>query len=144
MRFVRINDALAAMNGLRPEQHIGLTPMELIPDVPQDAYPPYFEAALRGEGCEFELEGSTRTGARRVWLERVYPLRDRDGRLTGAGVFVLDITARKIVERERERAMVALQRSLLPGEIPHPPGATVATRSVAAPGATRSGATSTR
>jgi PAS domain S-box-containing protein len=130
LRFVRINEELAAMNGLPPADHIGRTPMSLFPDLPTDAYLPAFAAALDGRAAEFELAGSTHAepGEQRWWLERVYPLIDREGRITGVGVFVLDITDRHRAAQERERNLHDLQTALLPRRLPPVPGLTVATR----------------
>ncbi|WP_217915428.1 PAS domain-containing protein [Miltoncostaea marina] len=135
MRFVRVNRELAAMNGFTVEEHIGRTPMELLPQLPPQAYLPYFRDALRGRTTEFHVHGITGTGEPGVWLERVYPLRDRSGRVAGLGVFVVDITARTAAEGERERLVMALQQSLLPRGIPPVEGLDIATRYATASGA---------
>jgi PAS domain S-box-containing protein len=130
LRFVRVNDELAQMNGLPARDHIGRTPMTLLPDLPTDGYLPAFEAALEGTATEFEIAGATPAAPEdaRYWLERVYPLKDREDRILGIGVFVLDITERRRVAMQRERDLRELQAALLPRGIPHIPGLDVATR----------------
>lgn len=128
LRFVRINDVLAEQNGASAEEHVGRTPMDLLPDVPRGSYLPFFEAALRGETSQFEMEGATAGGEKRVWLERVYPLRDRRDRVVGVGAFVVDISERKAAEAERESSVRALQRSLLPSDLPPVEWLRIATR----------------
>lgn len=134
LRFVRINDGLAELNGLAAEEHVGRTPMEVLPDLPRESYLPFFEAALRGETSQFELEGTTAAGDARVWLERVYPLRDRRDRVMGVGAFVVDISERRAAEDERERSVRSLQRSLLPRVLPPVDGLEIATRYATATG----------
>lgn len=128
MRFVRVNDELAAINGLPVDAHIGRTPMELLPDMPPDRYLPAFRAALdEGVGTEFELTGALHPGTpARTWIERVYPLRDRSGGIVGVGVFVLDITDRKAAEDALRASVQTLQQSLLPRRIPPVPGLQIA------------------
>jgi PAS domain S-box-containing protein len=139
LRFVRINDALAATNGLPVEEHIGRTPMQLLPGLPPEGYLAHLQAALAGEVREFELEGKGTTGLPRLWLERAYPLRGPDGGICGVGVFVFDITARKLIEIDRQRAMAALQQSLLPGDMTRIPAMDTAARYAAGEAATEVG-----
>ena len=61
------------------------------------------EVVSTGEPREYE-DKVRLSGARRWFLSKWQPLRDRDGRLTGVQVIALDITARKQAD-ERERGL---------------------------------------
>lgn len=120
MRFVRINDELAAMNGIPPHAHIGRLPWDLLPGLAKETITAPLGAALRGEVVEEELVGWTPADPQRerAWLERFYPLRNGSGEIVGAGVFALEVTERRESERRREQEVRALQQSLLPTAIP--------------------------
>jgi diguanylate cyclase (GGDEF)-like protein/PAS domain S-box-containing protein len=111
--FVAVNDALAAMNGVPADQHVGRTPMEILPDV--DAVVPLLERVLRdGEVVAgVEVTGATpaEPGVPHVWLESLHPVRDRRGRPIGIGIVAVDITEDR---RSRDRTEeVARRLSLL-------------------------------
>ena len=109
LRYVRVNDALAEMNGLPSADHVGRTVDELLPDMD-----PAVVAALRkvlesGEPLlEAEVHGATPASReQRTWLTGYYPVRGGDGVILGLGAVVVEITARKRAEAERERALAA-------------------------------------
>jgi serine phosphatase RsbU (regulator of sigma subunit)/PAS domain-containing protein len=62
----------------------------------------------------------------RSWRIGYYPIRGDDGRMLGAAVLSRDDTEARTVEREREASVEMLRRLLLPGAMPHVPGADVA------------------
>jgi PAS domain S-box-containing protein len=102
MRFVAVNQRLAAMNGLPAAAHIGRTPREAVPMIAGQV-----ESLLRrvldtGEpiaGVEIEAETAAHPGRRRSYLAGYYPVRERDGgEVAGVSVAVLDITDRKRAE----------------------------------------------
>lgn len=101
LRFVRINQRLAEMNGFAVEQHLGRTVREVLPDLADTA-----EALLRpilatGEPLlDIEIRGITpaQPGVDRVWLESFFPLRDHD-RVMGINIVCEEITDRKRAEQ---------------------------------------------
>jgi len=115
LRFVRINERLAEMNGASVEAHIGRTVRELVPDLTEQG-----EAALRrvidtGEPLrDIEIVGETpaRPGVRRVWLEQFLPLRDDAGRVVGVSIVAEEVTEQRRARDERDRA----ERRLRDGE----------------------------
>ena len=110
LRFVRVNDALAEMNGLPADQHLGRTIGEVLPDIDQVVIAKLRQVIETGEPLAgYELHGETpaRPGVRRTWLEGFYPVRGAGGEILGVGVVTVDITERKAAEAERERALVA-------------------------------------
>jgi PAS domain S-box-containing protein len=114
LRYVRINEALAELNGLSCEQHIGRTIQEVLPDVAQVAVPAFLRVLETGEPLlEWQLTGETAAapGETRQWIENVYPLLGERGAVVGLGAIVVDVTARKQAE-EAQRA-VAERRAVI-------------------------------
>ena len=105
LRFVRLNERMAAMDGLSVEDHIGRTLREVVPEVAEFAEPLCHEVINSGEpALDLELRGVTRVRPEMVGLVNLYPLKSADGRVQAVSVVVQDIT-------ERKRADEALQRS---------------------------------
>jgi PAS domain S-box-containing protein len=101
LRIVRINDYLAAINGLPVEAHIGRRVAEVVPDV-WPRLEPLYRSALAGDpvvGVEVEGEVASAPGERRHYVVSCYPVRTADA-ILGIGVVVADITARKRAEAE--------------------------------------------
>ncbi|AUT04538.1 histidine kinase [Nostoc sp. CENA543] len=107
LRFLRINQRLAEINGFSVEEHIGRTIRELLPniaDTAEELLRPIFET---GEGLlNVEIRGETpaQPGVERVWLESFLPLKDGD-RVIGINTVCEDITERKAIETQRERLL---------------------------------------
>jgi PAS domain S-box-containing protein len=108
LRFVRINERLAKINGYSVEAHIGRSVRELLPDLADTA-----EALLRpiletGEPVfDVEIHGETpaQPGVQRIWRESFLPLREGD-RVIGINTVCEEIT-------ERRRTQLALQAAQL-------------------------------
>lgn len=99
MRFLRVNNALAAMNGLPAAKHLNRTIAEVLPRLAAEVEP-YYRKALAGEATtDVELSGQSQasSGLTRHWLVSYYPIR-RGSEVIGAGVVVLDFTDRKRAE----------------------------------------------
>lgn len=104
MRFIRINAALADMNGFSVEAHLGRSAWDLVPELRGEA-----EARLRrvletGEPLrDVEIHGSTpaQPGVVREWCEQFYPVKT-NGRVIGIGVVCEEVTEkRQALDRER-------------------------------------------
>jgi PAS domain S-box-containing protein len=102
MRYVRVNQSLAEMNGIEQEDHIGRRPAEILPGVPGELIATCFQRVLQtGEqidGVEVTGETPAQPGEERHWLVSWYPVR-HDGAIVGVGSFVTDITDRMRAER---------------------------------------------
>ncbi|HJS84786.1 MAG TPA: PAS domain S-box protein, partial [Acetobacteraceae bacterium] len=102
MRFVAVNERLAAMNGLPVAAHIGRTPREAIPVVAERVEFLLQRVLETGEpipAIEVETETAAHPGERRSYLASYYPMREwEDGEVAGVSVAVLDITDRKRAE----------------------------------------------
>ncbi|HYF58041.1 MAG TPA: PAS domain-containing sensor histidine kinase [Burkholderiaceae bacterium] len=116
LRFVRVNQRLAEINGVPVEAHVGRTVREIVPDLLAQA-----EALLRrvletGEPVrDVEVVGETpaHPGERRVWIEQWHPVRDDAGTIVGVSIVVEEVTALRQARaalRERERRLYALFR----------------------------------
>jgi PAS domain S-box-containing protein len=105
LRYLRINDALAAVNGPAADDHIGRTVAEMLPDLAPRLEPVLRRVFETGEpALNLEL---TRPTARdpedvRSFLASYFPVRAPSGEVTGVGGIVLDVT-------EVKRAQQALR-----------------------------------
>ncbi|MGH3072410.1 MAG: PAS domain-containing protein, partial [Gaiellaceae bacterium] len=98
LRFVRVNDALARLNRLTPEEHIGRTLVEVIPHLASHLEPLYRRVLETGEPIVHEEstdEAITGQGDARHWLSSYYPVRGADGETTGIGGVIMEITGQK-------------------------------------------------
>lgn len=111
LRFTRINDRMAEMNGISVEQHLGRSVRELLPSVADQAEQIRAQVLATGGEVRFELRGETpaQPGVERVWDERWYPLHDANGVAVGIGVVAEEITARKRTEAALALAQIALR-----------------------------------
>jgi len=102
LMFERINESLAAINGLPVGEHIGRTLREVIPEMAPVLEPLLIQVLETGEPViDIELKGETRAkpGDQHYWLVSFYPVRMQGGEMLGVGVLVSDITERKQAER---------------------------------------------
>lgn len=112
LRFTRINQQLADINGFSIEDHLGRTVRELLPDLADTAEPLLQEVLDTGEPkLNVELTGETpaQPGIRRVWSENFYPIKDLTGRTVGINIAAQEITDRKQAEQEREQLLAREQ-----------------------------------
>ena len=116
LRYVRVNHALAELNGLPPEEHVGKTMSEVIPDLAPVLDPVYRRVVESGEPLvRYEAStdlGAHRLGSERHWLSSYFPVKTPDGEVLGLGAVIMEITERKIAEetaaaRARQQADVA-------------------------------------
>jgi two-component system CheB/CheR fusion protein len=108
LRYVRANDALAAMDGRRPEDIVGKTMWEVVPALAPLLEPLYRLVLQTGEPVlDQEVSGETpaQPGRLRHWLCSYYPVRIAAGEVVGVGAVVAEITERKQLEEVlRQRA----------------------------------------
>lgn len=101
-RYVRVNDALAAINGLSAADHIGKTVEEVVPGLwPQIG--PIFAALLERSAAvvNAELSGETRAKPDEIrhWLCSYYPVRVREG-VIGIGIASIEVTEQRRIEAQ--------------------------------------------
>lgn len=107
LRFVRINDRLAEINGLPAADHIGKTVRDVLPSLADEVERIAGRIIATGEGvADIEISGITpaQPGVERFWLEQWMPLKDSSGAVVAINVVVEEIT-------DRKRAEVDLRRS---------------------------------
>jgi len=101
LRFVRVNQKMAEINGIPAEGHIGRTLREVVPHLAPFAAETAERIFRSGEPLlNLELRGETaaRPGVQRVWIESWLPLKDAAGQITGISVVAEEITERRRME----------------------------------------------
>jgi PAS domain S-box-containing protein len=108
LRFVRINHALAAINGVSGEQSLGRTLFEVIPDIAPSALPYYQRVFATGEpvsNVELTVPSPSRRGEPGHFLVNYSPVKDREGHTVMVATAVVDITdLKRFEERLRQTA----------------------------------------
>ncbi len=110
MRFVRVNAALARMDGVPQEEHLGRTIGEVLPGMAGELGARLRDViAERRTITDAEVEGRTRArpGEVRVWRASYFPVLADEGPAMGSGAIFVDITDHRRAERERRRLLVA-------------------------------------
>ncbi|MEL7494252.1 MAG: PAS domain-containing protein [Cyanobacteria bacterium J06554_11] len=115
LRFQRINQHLADINGKSIDAHLGRTVREVIPSL-ADKLEPLLQSILKTgtPRLNMEIEGETpsQPGVLRSWIESWYPLETADGLISGVNIVCQEITERKRLEEERDR-FFELSRDML-------------------------------
>ena len=109
-RLVWANRSYAARFGKEPKDLVGKRLHELIGDEAFQVFEPFFARAIAGESFQVELEVPYAAGPRFVQLIGA-PTRDAAGIPDGATAVLTDLTHRRTLERERERALAELQEA---------------------------------
>ncbi len=127
LRYVRLNDTLAAMDGVRPEDALGKTLHEVVPHLAPRLEPFYRRVLDTGEpvrNLELSDDVPGDPGRQQHWLINYYPVPTRYGKVLGVGVVITDITERKQAEVERERLVEQLraERAFLEAVLQQMPG----------------------
>jgi len=107
-RFVRVNEALAQINGRPAEEHLGRTLPEVVGEG-GEAFVPLIRRVLDEGESLLDLELSAispaRPGETSYYLASYTPVRAGDGVVIGAAAVVIDVTERRrSLEAEREAA----------------------------------------
>lgn len=108
LRYVHINPALAALNELSVEKHLGHTVHEMFPALPQSIAATFQRVLSTGQPLlNMEMHGFFPSRPDGTWLLSLFPVRMANGAVAGVGAVVMDIT-----ERKRAEAMGALMTQM--------------------------------
>jgi signal transduction histidine kinase len=113
LRFVRINDALAALNRTAAEAHLGRTVSEVLGEVAPLVVPLLEEVFRTGAPVldrEIVVEAPAQGDGPRTFLASYYPVAATDGRTEWVGCMVSEVTERRragelLVQAERMEAI---------------------------------------
>jgi PAS domain S-box-containing protein len=114
LRYVRVNETLAALNGVTADEHIGKTVRETVPLVADALGPAMREVIETGDKVHrVEITGeSPASHESRSMMVSVFPITALEGRVEFVGGVVVDITPVKRAERELEENKAFLERVL--------------------------------
>ncbi|NJD11682.1 MAG: GAF domain-containing protein, partial [Gemmatimonadetes bacterium] len=104
LRFVRLNESMAQINGRPREAHLGRTMGEVVPWVAPLVEPLLRQVLATGEaipGVELSGDSPAQPGVRRYWFARYHPWRS-GGEVVGVNATVEEITERKRAESARQ------------------------------------------
>jgi PAS domain S-box-containing protein len=116
LRYVRINEALAALNGRPVRDHLGRSVCEMLPDVAPVLEPMLREVMQRGEPMlnrELTVPSRSDPDVQQTLLVTFFPVRSgADGQVDGVGAIVSDITSVKQVQEDLRREQARMQSIL--------------------------------
>ncbi len=119
LRYIRINESLAAINGLAPEDHIGRRFPDLMPELAESLSPIYRQVIESGRpvmGHDIEGQTIASPGETRNWIADFYPVRQDDK------VFAVGTCVREVTHQTRMVQRISAQneqQKLLMGELQH-------------------------
>ncbi|MEH1888754.1 MAG: PAS domain S-box protein [Nostoc sp.] len=114
LRYIRINQVFAEINGLTIEEHLGRKFGEVLPKMAAELEPLLQQVLNTGEPLlNVEISGETKGQPKRYgyWLGNYYPVNNTMGQTVGIGIILAEVTAAKQTEvalresEERFRAM---------------------------------------
>ena len=111
LRYQRINEALAAINGVEPEAHLGRTPADVLgPELGAEVEATLrdvLEREVKADGIELRGETQAQPGVIRQWVASYYPVVSGEGATVGVAGAVIEVTELRRVQAERTEALKA-------------------------------------
>jgi PAS domain S-box-containing protein len=114
LRYVAVNEKLAALDGRSIQEHIGKTIREVIPGIADDVESALRQIFVTGQPLiDFETawESPHEPGVACHWIGSYFPIADQNGKPVEVGGIILDVTAEKRAESNYNRVQEALKRS---------------------------------
>ncbi len=114
LKYLRINQALADINGFPIEEHIGKTIREILPDLADRLEPIYHQVVETGEPiCDIEIKGTTpaHPDVEEYWCVSYYPVDLLDG-TRGVGTVITEITDIKRTQKQLLQQNQALEDAI--------------------------------
>jgi len=112
LRYLRVNERLAAMNGRSVDEHLSRSFAEIDPDMASWFVPIARKVIETGEpvtGLEFTTRSNANANTERTWVVSLHPLQGTDAAVTGVNVVVEEISERKRIEEELRQARDAAE-----------------------------------
>lgn len=108
LRYVRLNERLAEINGVSVADHIGKRVRDVLPQsIADKAESQMLRVLETGKPLlDIEIVGETlaKQGIERSWMEQWLPITDTQGFVTGLNIVVEETTERKKMERELQES----------------------------------------
>jgi PAS domain S-box-containing protein len=114
-RYVRVNQALAAINGIPAEEHDNQPISELLPDIWPQVEPVLRHVLETGEPVtDLRVDGESPGTGGEIgnWMNTLYPV-SAFGCVVGIGCLVVDVTERHRAEQFREAVMETMVEGLI-------------------------------
>ncbi len=131
LRFLAINQALAHINGIPAEAHLGKSLREVLGDFAAEVVQPHFER-VRDTGqavLNQEIIATLPTRAEPGhWIGHYVPIKDASGMVTQIGAVVVEITAQKKLEESFRSVSEKLKEEKKRGEVTSELGRLLATK----------------
>jgi len=101
LRFLYANEALARINNLPLQEHLGRTLWDVVPDLAAQ-FAPLLQGLMDTQEpvLNVEFSGEVRPGVFRSTIANHYPVCLSNGEVIGVGVAVMDVTALALAQRE--------------------------------------------
>ena len=112
LNYLAINKALADMNGLPAEVHLGKSVREVLGSAADAIEPILHRVVLTGKGAmnvELTAQLPTRTEMGH-WVVHYFPMNDASGKLSRIGVVVVEVTKQKRLKKERVGLVFELEQ----------------------------------
>jgi len=93
LRYVKVNDALARMNGIAAEDHLGKTIYDVLGEAADECVTAFQQVFATGHSlsnCNLVVKLPSRSTSGR-WLANYFPIRDEEGQVRRVGVVVVEL-----------------------------------------------------
>jgi PAS domain S-box-containing protein len=115
LRYIRINDSLATLHGTSRDKAIGRRLREQVPTMAPTIEPIMRQVLATGIpviGIEVAGEVPSEPGQLRHWRVSYYPVKTPSGGIVGVGAVVVEVTAERLAQAERERLLREAQEAI--------------------------------